>query len=153
MPSAAHDTSDATIDLPSNLSAVARLNDWYAEQTEGAALDARVLGDMKLCLNEAVANVVSYAFEGIAAPRLRVTIRMGAEAVTAEIRDNGPLFDPLDRPEAAAMQDLETAQIGGFGIKLIRETASTLAYTREGQENVLQITCRPADRGSATPAP
>ncbi|MCT4682290.1 MAG: ATP-binding protein [Roseicyclus sp.] len=153
MPPAAQDTSDATIDLPPRLSAVARLNDWYAAQTEGAGLDARVIGDMKLCLNEAVANVVSYAFDGIAAPRLRVTIRIGAEAVTAEIRDNGTPFDPLDRPAAAAMQDLETAQIGGFGLKLISETASALAYAREGQENVLQITCRPADRGSATPAP
>lgn len=145
-------TPPATLDLPPRLAAVAMLNDWYAVQTATSGLPNRVLGDMKLCLNEAVANVVSYAFDGIAAPRLRVTLWSDAHGITAEIRDNGQPFDPLAGPMAEAMHGIETAQIGGFGIKLMRETAQDLTYARAGQDNVLTLTCR-ADQGSAAPAP
>ncbi|MBF9060595.1 ATP-binding protein [Rhodobacterales bacterium HKCCSP123] len=152
MPTRGPDTPPARLDLPPRLSAVAMLNDWFAGQTAGSGLSERVLGDMKLCLNEAVANVVSYAFDGIADPRLRVTLRPDADGITAEIRDNGQPFDPLAGPMAEAMHGLETAQIGGFGIKLMRETAQDLSYAREGEENVLTLTCRAAP-GSAAPAP
>ena len=152
MPPRDPDTPTATLDLPPRLSAVATLNDWYAAQTAASGLPERVLGDMKLCLNEAVANVVSYAFVGIAAPRVRVTLWSDADCITSEIRDNGQPFDPLAGPMAEAMHGMETAQIGGFGIKLIRETAQDLSYARAGRENVLTLTCR-TDRGSAAPAP
>ena len=97
---------------------------------------------MRLCLDEVVTNVVSYAFDGIPDPALTVELEVGPEVLTAVVVDNGRAFDPLGHPLAPRLSDLETAPIGGFGIRLLRETASALRYERLGGRNRLTITCR-----------
>lgn len=131
------------IRLLPDLSSVTTLNAWFADFVSSAGTPPTVAADMKLCLNEAVANVISYAFDGVDDPVVEVHLSADGPALLAEIRDNGVAFDPLDRPMAAPLTDLATAPIGGFGIKLIRETAHSLAYRRADGFNRLAIACRP----------
>lgn len=144
--------SVCSIALPPTPEALSTLNAWYADQIASADLPPRVVGDMKLCLNELVTNVISYAFRDQPAPQLSVTLHLAAPEIRAEIVDNGLPFDPLAVPEAPPLDDLETAPIGGFGIKLVRETARALRYERVEGENRLSFTCRPPRQGAA-PAP
>ena len=132
----------AEIRLPARLDAIAEMNTWYDAAMAGAEVSDTVRGDLRLCLNEAVANAISHGLAGIAAPVLRVSLRSGPGWAEAEVLDNGAAFDPLDAPLAAPITGLETAQIGGFGLKLIRETAQALAYARRDGHNRLTITCR-----------
>lgn len=128
-----------TLDLTPELAEIERLNVWYDELCTEAALDATVAADMKLCLNEAVANVISYG--QISLGKITCTISIGPKLVEVMLSDPGIPFDPTQAPVATAMDGLETAQIGGFGIKLIRETAREINYRREDGRNVLRMVC------------
>ena len=135
--------SRAILHLAPRLSEVTRLNEWLEAQAATASLPTGLVADMRLCLEEAVANVVSHAFDGIPDPALTVELAAGPDVLTAVVVDNGRGFDPLRHPLAPRLSDLKTAPIGGFGIRLLRETASALRYERLDGRNRLTITCRP----------
>ncbi len=126
--------ADTAITLQADLAEIARMNLWL-EANHGASED--VFERMKLCLNEAVENTIRYGFD--AGQGGRVEVRLGQKGGCAEIEiiDNGVEFDPLERASPDAMTDLETASIGGFGIVLMREAATSLEYERREGRNVL----------------
>jgi anti-sigma regulatory factor (Ser/Thr protein kinase) len=126
--------ADTAITLGADLAEIARMNLWL-EANHGASEE--VFERMKLCLNEAVENTIRYGFE--AGQGGEVEVRLGQTGGCAEIEiiDNGRAFDPLERAAPEAMTDLETASIGGFGILLMREAASSLEYERRGDRNIL----------------
>ena len=135
--------ADTAITLGADLAEIARMNLWL-EANHGASED--VFERMKLCLNEAVENTIRYGFH--AGQGGEVEVRLGQKGGCAEIEiiDNGVEFDPLERASPEAMTDLETASIGGFGILLMREAATSLEYERRGGHNVL--TARFCERGA-----
>jgi serine/threonine-protein kinase RsbW/sigma-B regulation protein RsbU (phosphoserine phosphatase) len=133
----------AILHLTPRLSEVARLNEWLEAQAAKASVPAGLVADMRLCLEEVITNVVSYAFDGVLAPEVTVEFEAGPDVLTAVVADNGRAFDPLDHPLAPRLSDLKTAPIGGFGIRLLRETASAVRYERLEGRNRLTITCRP----------
>jgi serine/threonine-protein kinase RsbW len=133
----------ARIALAPALSEVARLNAWLGEVAAEAEAPPAVVADMKLCLNEAVANVISYAFDGVAEPACELVLRAEGGGLVAELADNGvPVRSHRRRGGAAAGGSLDAAGIGGFGIKLMRETAAELSYRRAAGWNRLRIVCR-----------
>ena len=130
--------------LAAELSEVGRLNEWLELQAQRAGAPKALVNKMKLCLDEVVTNIVSYAFSGIPDPELTVALEAAPEVLTVVVVDNGAAFDPLGHPLAPRLSDLKTAPIGGFGIRLLRETASALGYERVDGRNRLTITCRAA---------
>lgn len=129
----------ARLDLRADLAEIARLNEWLSVQFSTAKLGADVAADMKLCLNEAVANIISYGELGDRA--FTCGLEVSADHAKAVLDDPGIAFDPLARADAVAMDGLETARIGGFGIRLIKETASALAYEYANGRNLFTIVC------------
>lgn len=127
------------LDLSPDLAEIERLNIWFGELCAQAMLNPGVAGDMKLCLNEAVTNVMSYG--QITSGLISCEVDMDAVRVQVVLSDTGVPFNPLEAPIADPMNGLETAQIGGFGIKLIRETAREIAYRRDGNHNILTMVC------------
>ena len=132
----------AILHLTPRLSEVARLNEWLETGAAKASVPTRLVADMRLCLEEVITNVVSYAFDGIPDPALTVELDAGPDELTAVVVDNGHAFDPREHPLAPRLSKLETAPIGGLGIRLLRNTASALRYERLGELNRLTITCR-----------
>ena len=51
------------------------------------------------------------------------------------IVDEGPPYDPTTRPDP----DLDEPRTGGYGIFLVRQLTDQVAYTREGEQNVLTL--------------
>lgn len=122
------------ITLGVDLAEIARMNLWL-EANHGASDD--VFERMKLCLNEAVENAIRYGFELGQGGTVEVRLGQKGGCPEVEIIDNGKEFDPLERASAEAMTDLESASIGGFGILLMREAATSLEYERREGCNVL----------------
>ena len=139
------DSADAVLtrrlSLASDFSEVTRLNDWLDEAFVEAGVAPGAAEDLKLCLNEAVANTMLYAFSDEADPQIEVEIRLDATSASAVLTDNGIAFDPLVLPEREKPTDLESAKIGGFGVQLIRQTASSVDYQRVDGQNRLHIVC------------
>ena len=125
---------DSTIELDAELGEITRMNDWLRENFGKAD---GLFDKIKLCLNEAVENVIRYGFDEVGAGKIRVRLGARTGCIGFELRDNGRLFNPLEQPEPEKIHDLETAQIGGFGIALMRDAASSLEYRRRNGHNVL----------------
>ncbi len=141
------------LSLTSDFSEVGRLNEWLDAASAEANVPAPLANDLKLCLNEAVANTMLYGFDGIVRPEIDVEIEIGAVSASAVLIDNGKAFNPLERPARPKLTNLEDATIGGFGIQLIRDTASEVDYARIGDRNRLTIICRAVPRATVQASP
>ena len=59
-----------------------------------------------------------------------------------EIEDDGRAFDPTQSPAPQRAASLDTAQVGGWGIPIIRRFSDGLCYCRERGRNVLKLAFR-----------
>ena len=126
------------------VSEVARLNEWLDAAFVQGATSPPIAAD----LNEIVANLIAYAFVEMPDPQIAVDIDLSAHVAKAEVFDNGIYFDLRDWPEPAKPADIMSAPVGGYGILLIRDRASSIEYERVEGGNRLRITC--AGRGLGT---
>ena len=132
----------ATLRLTRASEDIARLNGLLADLFARAGTDPTVAGDLKLCLNEAVANVMAHGETAGDPLRIDVRLRIGTGGALAVVEDNCTLFDPLSRPKAQPITGLDDAQVGGFGIALIRDTARTVIWEPLGSRgNRLTLAC------------
>lgn len=117
------------------------MNAWLADRFAETGVPGKIAGNIKLCLNEAVTNTISYGFpDGGDDAEIGVDLDIGNDTAVATLVDNGVAFDPLSVPEAVKIENLETAQIGGFGVKLMRELSSSIAYEHVDGRNRLTMT-------------
>lgn len=131
---------DHVIVLAIELSEVTRMNFWFDQLAENNGLDKIQAGTIKLCLNEAVINTLSYGFEKKRGGSAKITVSVEPGAVIAVVRDNGIPFNPLAVQPPEPAEDIADVQIGGLGVSIIRDFASSVDYVREGGENSLTLT-------------
>jgi phosphoserine phosphatase RsbU/P len=128
------------ISLHPTPSDVTRLNAWLDQTFVESGIEKSLAADLKLCLNEIVANLISYGLKDTAEPMIAIEIKLQPGCAAATVRDNGIYFDlwewPLPRD-----RDLMSGEPGGFGVALIRERASRVDYSRDGDLNRLDIAC------------
>ncbi len=101
----------------------------------GLAGRPRTLYALELVLEEWLTNVFRH---GTKAPVL-LRVALDEEGLSLRFEDDGPAFDPTDRPHATRPASLEEAQPGGLGLFLIQHYARSWRYAREGQRNVMLI--------------
>ena len=94
---------------------------------------------LHLCLDEAVINVLSYAFEPDTLHYVHIAVWREGGTLYAEIIDDGRPFDPRSYELPALPKGLMSAQVGGLGIRLIRSSATRICYQRSGSTNRLLL--------------
>ncbi len=93
-----------------------------------------------LALEEAAINVVTHGFVGLPPPhQLTVRLDITAEALVAEITDNGRPFDPTAAPDPDLLLPLDQRRPGGLGVLLIRRLMDHVQYRRNGDFNILRL--------------
>lgn len=97
---------------------------------------------LRLCLAEALNNVVEHAYCSARDRRIEVSLRLAAGGFDVSVTDSGA---PMPGGELPAGQpdldfgDLDNLPEGGFGWMLIRAEVDRLAYERRGDLNVLTM--------------
>jgi serine/threonine-protein kinase RsbW len=103
-------------------------------------LSPSLVMSINLALEEAIANVIMYAYPGEEGKR---TINLSADydkdAITFILSDKGLPFDPTKAPEADVTLSVEERPIGGLGIFLIRKIMAEVSYQRVDGENRLKM--------------
>jgi anti-sigma regulatory factor (Ser/Thr protein kinase) len=119
---------------------IPRLIDWISACCGDEGIAEEIGFKMALALEEAVMNVITHAFAGVALPHL-ITIRLeiNAELLVAEIVDNGRPFDPTTAPDPDLSLPLEQRHPGGLGIHLMRGMMDGLRYRRSNGRNILRL--------------
>ena len=94
---------------------------------------------INLALEEAVCNVIMYAYpEGTAGTMDLDAVREGNQ-LRFTLADRGKAFDPTAVPEANFSASLEDRPIGGLGIHLVRSIMDSIHYERRDGKNVLTL--------------
>lgn len=93
-----------------------------------------------LALEEAVTNVLMYAFDGLPTEKREVFVRMRAtsEEFVVTVVDNGLAFDPTRAVPRTEGGD-DGQRPGGWGIPLLRGLVDEVRYERIGERNQLEL--------------
>lgn len=109
---------------------------------ENNGVDEHALAGVELVLEEAATNVLRYGYEGLPPGErlIEIDLQVDLDEVHVLLVDNGKPFDPLDEGAVLLPDTLDEAQVGGLGLLMIRNTASSLAYERRDGRNRLTMT-------------
>ncbi len=114
-----------------------------AEWVEWLQLPAELSMSVNLALEEAVVNVMEYAYPGrndgkVFVEYVKVNEEDGQRLVFT-ISDSGVPFDPTKRADADITLSAEDRPIGGLGIFLVKQLMDEVRYERCEEENILTL--------------
>lgn len=130
--------------LHNDIREIPQLSAFVESVCEEASLDMGVTMSLNLALEEAVSNVMMYAYPEGTVGRVVVEASLEEGCLVFVLRDSGKPFDPTAAPEADITLGVEERPIGGLGIFLVRQIMDSVRYVREGDENVLILTKKTA---------
>lgn len=128
-----------SITLPNDIAEVPRLHDFVDDVAERASLDMGLSMSVCLAVEEAVVNVMSYAYPPGAEGTLDVEARLLDDELLFVISDNGQPFDPTAQADVDTTLSAEERPIGGLGIFLVRQIMDHVDYERVGDKNILTL--------------
>lgn len=95
---------------------------------------------IRLSIEEAVENVVDYAYEdGIGWLEAGTELAPDGLSLTIILRDAGYKFNPLDKPDPDITASAEERKIGGLGIFLCKQFMDNISYSYEDGCNILKM--------------
>jgi anti-sigma regulatory factor (Ser/Thr protein kinase) len=125
--------------IGNDISELRRMSEWLRTIVAETDLPGELLYRLDVIANEAVTNIISYAYDDAARHDITLELTKSAGGATLVIRDDGKPFNVLDVPARQPPKGLDDAAIGGIGIHLIRRLTSRCDYRREGRFNVLSL--------------
>ncbi len=116
-----------------------RMTDWLLASGTASGIARDLVFNLDVCANEAVANIISYAYEDDKHHVIALELNTSAQGACLTIRDDGRPFNLLEVPVHQQPTSLADAKVGGLGVHLIRHLMSKCAYRRENGSNVLVL--------------
>ena len=93
---------------------------------------------IELSIEEAVENVVQYAYEGgIGWLEAGTSLDDQSLVLTIELRDAGVPFNPLEQTDPNISLSADERPVGGLGIYLCKKMMDSISYRYEDGNNVL----------------
>jgi len=137
-------TAELVLNLKNDPAETERLTARLTEFGSRHALPHRIVADVNLALEEAITNIVLYAYDDADDHQIGVLVSLTDGLLTAELIDDGRAFDPLQVAAPDVSAPLEDRPIGGLGIYLVRHLMDDIQYRREDGRNHLVFTKRTA---------
>lgn len=125
--------------LENEVSQLIVLNDFLEKTGEKFGMSEERIQALNLVLEEAVSNVIFYAYPEESGRQIEVTMAVKEGVLEVVVRDSGRPFDPTARQQPDVGLAPDEREIGGLGIFLIRRIMDRVAYRRENGENVLTM--------------
>jgi len=132
-------TGRLDMSLANDVQEVARVIDSLEEFGAANGIPAEQSLRFGLALDELITNIISYGLAGRSDGIITLAIEHGGDALRAELADNGPPFDPLAADAAPPVGDIETREVGGLGLTLVKSFMDRLDYRRADGFNRLTM--------------
>ena len=126
--------------LKNKVEELSRLEGFMDTVAEGCNMDPATATNVNLALEEAVTNVVMYAYPEGTEGEVDIEAKIREDCLQFVISDDGQPFDPTAVPEADVTLGVEERPIGGLGIFLVRKIMDSVEYCRENGRNRLTMT-------------
>jgi anti-sigma regulatory factor (Ser/Thr protein kinase) len=131
--------TESTLTLTNDINELNRLEPFLEKFFDQNSLDQALLSSVDLALEEALANVIMYAYPEGEKGEVTLSTHVEDYAIYMKISDMGIPFNPLEQKEEDLNVSLEKRKIGGLGIHLIKEIMDEIAYAYEDGRNVLKM--------------
>lgn len=118
---------------------VARVSTAFDEFARAHRVPVATRRSVSIALDELLTNTLAYGFAGRADGEVSVEVELLKDRVCATVRDNGPLFNPLEMNAPDTGHSVEDRTIGGLGIHLIRQMMDEVVYERRDDHNVVSL--------------
>jgi len=125
--------------LPNDIATIPQLNEFIDTVAEEVGLDMSLTMSLNLALEEAVVNVMDYAYSEGQRGDVDIEVTADQQWLTFVISDTGIAFDPTAKEDVDTTLSAEERPIGGLGIFLVRQLMDVIDYKREGDKNVLTL--------------
>ena len=132
-------TGHWTLTLSNNVQEIPQLNAFVDEVCEFSGLDPLASMEMNLALEEAVVNVMSYAYPEGTKGYVDISAQSDSSGLKFVIIDSGKPFDPTTREEVDTTLPAEQRTIGGLGIFLVRKMMDSIKYEYKDGHNILTL--------------
>ncbi len=126
--------------LPNDINTIPQLNEYIDSVCEDMGLDMATSMSLNLALEEAVVNVMNYAYPEGTKGTVNIETIADNTQITFIISDSGKFFDPTAKEEVDTTLSAEERPIGGLGIHLIRQIMNHVVYERKDDKNILKLT-------------
>jgi sigma-B regulation protein RsbU (phosphoserine phosphatase) len=113
---------------------------WMESVTRDTGLDELSLTNLNLAIEEAVTNVMCYAYPEGESGELELEAVRKDHRLEFILSDSGKPFDPTAVPDADTTASVEDRPIGGLGIYLVRTIMDSVRYERKDGKNYLYMT-------------
>ena len=125
--------------LKNDISQVPLLADFINQVCNKFALDQSLSFQLNLVLEEAVVNVIQYAYPEGGEHIFSLDADKEADTVTFVLKDDGKPFNPLEQaPDVDITLTAEKRKIGGLGIFLVQQMMDEVDYKRTSDgQNIL----------------
>ena len=125
--------------IKNEISEIGKLATFIEELGEELVLTPDLIFNLNLALEEAVTNVIFYAYPTEEQKDIFISANMSDNILIFVLTDSGKEFDPTKVPDADITLSAEEREIGGLGIFLIRQIMDTVEYQRIDGKNVLSM--------------
>ena len=128
-----------SISLPNDVQEVPQLNEFVDGVCEAVGLDMSTTMKLNLAIEEAVVNVMNYAYPPDTQGEVRIEAVANDDQLKFQVIDSGAFFDPTKKGEVDIALSAEERSIGGLGIHLVRQIMDSISYERVDGTNVLTL--------------
>lgn len=103
-------------------------------------IDQGLAMSLNLALEEAVTNVILYAYPEGSDGLVDVEAIIREKSLDFVISDSGKPFDPTAAPDVDITLGVEERRIGGLGIFMVKSIMDSVSYERRDDKNILSMT-------------
>ena len=125
--------------LPNDVQEVPQLAAFVDEVCEAVGMDMPTAMKMNLAIEEAVVNVMNYAYPSGTKGEVRIEANAHEGYVEFVISDDGTPFNPTEVKEVDTTLSAEERNIGGLGIFLVKHYMDKVKYKYVDGQNVLTL--------------
>lgn len=133
------EVSEHHLVLHNDIKQISLLTRFIDNIAEDLKIDPGLAMSINLALEEAVTNVIMYAYPKESDEVLELDAIISPGSLEFVITDSGKAFDPTAAPEADVSLDVQDRPIGGLGIYLVRNIMDTVRYERKDGRNILTM--------------
>jgi serine/threonine-protein kinase RsbW len=127
------------IELKAELSALEELVIFLEKGCADLGVPLGVQRALELSADEAVTNVINYAYPDDVPGLMRLTLELVDGEVVLTIEDQGQPFDEAEVPEPDLDASIEDRHIGGLGVFLMHKMMDRVERSRRGDTNHLLL--------------
>ncbi|MCQ2545522.1 MAG: SpoIIE family protein phosphatase, partial [Clostridia bacterium] len=135
-----HVSDDMTeLTFPASVDALNDVLGFVESELEKADCPMKLSMQIAVAVEEAFVNIANYAYPGEdGIMKMGISIENGI--VRLRLADYGVPFDPVQKEDPDITQDVESRDIGGLGIFMVKKTMDDVQYERKDNQNILTLT-------------